>query len=605
MAVSALVSQSLVFTAFAEPPEGFTYEYDLEVSPELIFDNSDFSIQVTLDEDQTLSLPQVEWPDFEGDVEDWAAANPDEADELNDAIYAEFDAGKDYLSFYLWDTDTGELVYNIPILVEDNPLVTVEEDGFRLDVPGGEDYIDLAVGDYEIHIFGLDKNDDYTYGNATFEVYEFEIIDISSLIDIDDLFSLPGDEEDEDLELGELEPGSIQISPEFVEGGEEVIALVSDVSSPDVLMVLPEEGWEIRVVTEFNEVLVTTDDDSIQFTADGYAFLAPDELGEYEVQLYNTDSGTAVDSVVLTVEDEDESAFDGSDLELVIELPDMELPGFGDLFDDAGEDEDVDVEVEEAGEEEEADAEDDSENVVDETLCDDTPLAHWGLEYINPLLDEGLYPVIEDGVGITCRPDEVVLRKEFTVWLLQAYLPDEFAAVDADTMGESPFTDLDEDDPYTPYIIKAAELEIISGHPDGSFKPDDEINRAEVLKILLRSAGLFFSEDDDSFESLVDSNSLNLENYDPTVRFSDVSVEDWFYRYLYYAVIYDIIEGYGDGEAKMGQGVRYAEAAKILKLTRDLDIEDHDEGEEEEEEDDDDDGDGGGGVIDVEIELSF
>jgi hypothetical protein len=52
------------------------------------------------------------------------------------------------------------------------------------------------------------------------------------------------------------------------------------------------------------------------------------------------------------------------------------------------------------------------------------------------------------------------------------------------------FPDIEVDAWYINYVNTAAELDIVSGHEDGSLKPLDTVNRAEALKMLILATGL-------------------------------------------------------------------------------------------------------------------
>jgi N-acetylmuramoyl-L-alanine amidase len=64
---------------------------------------------------------------------------------------------------------------------------------------------------------------------------------------------------------------------------------------------------------------------------------------------------------------------------------------------------------------------------------------------------------------------------------------------------------------YTPFVMTAAEKGIISGYPDGTFKPADPVNTVEFLKML----ALTFA---------IESNSTHY--------FSDVETNAWYSEYV-------------------------------------------------------------------------
>jgi hypothetical protein len=557
LSLSVIMAMFSVSTVFAEGGGADLIDLELTVSPDVIYSGFDITIDVVAE--GGLDLLDVELPDL-GDLSlnDWMVANPDEADAFQEEVNQEVEAGKTYATFLLvrefQEMDETE-VLDLDLLVPDHAYVTVTDNGFSLTLPGGEDGIDLVSGNYTAWVIGHNLVEDEAYvGKVEFVVTDF----LYWILDIElfDGFMLPGEDVD-DAEVELLLPAVLQINPAVVVQGEEVTVnlFAEDV---ETLAYLPD-GWEIEVwpfLSLFgNPPTLTTEDGSIATGDEGlsFTFMAPDFFNEqpYYVNLKN-DEGETVWSEELIVNEEDEDVVD-EDLGDIIDWGDI----FGDLDLDDPLDDDEDGD------------EDEEVLVVESTDCADVALTHWGLEFINPLMEDGLYPVLIDGPVVNCRPDEGVLRKEFTAWLLAAYMPDVVAAIDEVDTSETGFSDVDSDDVYAPYIVKAAELEIINGNPDGTFAPDAQINRAEVLKILLRTSELF-SETDEEMEALVDEHGLDLVNPDPAQRFTDVTEEDWYYKYTYYGVAKQIIQGYDDNTAKMGQGVLYSEAAKILYLAMEL-----------------------------------
>jgi len=89
------------------------------------------------------------------------------------------------------------------------------------------------------------------------------------------------------------------------------------------------------------------------------------------------------------------------------------------------------------------------------------------------------------------------------------------------------------------------ENEIVEGYPDGTFKPDNALTRAELMKILVLGAGYDPSE----------------EEYNNC--FPDVG-DEWFARYVCFAYDNGWVEGYPDNEFKPGENVLKVEAVKML-----------------------------------------
>lgn len=110
------------------------------------------------------------------------------------------------------------------------------------------------------------------------------------------------------------------------------------------------------------------------------------------------------------------------------------------------------------------------------------------------------------------------------------------------------------DTPFTHEHSKAIEYVreqgIVQGYDDRTFRPNNPINRAEFLKILLES----------------DSQSTNNCTQN-TKSFPDVQSTDWFFQYVQDATSCSIIEGYPDKTFKPGNEITYSEAAKIVVKT--------------------------------------
>ena len=98
----------------------------------------------------------------------------------------------------------------------------------------------------------------------------------------------------------------------------------------------------------------------------------------------------------------------------------------------------------------------------------------------------------------------------------------------------------------------AAELyrrAIVGGFPDGEFKGDRMVNRAEAAKFLLRS----------KYE--------NISDYKNNGIFPDVLEGEWYVKYVVYAAKLGIIKGYPDKMFRPEKNVITVEFLKMLTLT--------------------------------------
>lgn len=113
------------------------------------------------------------------------------------------------------------------------------------------------------------------------------------------------------------------------------------------------------------------------------------------------------------------------------------------------------------------------------------------------------------------------------------------------------FSDVTSDTTYSEAIQYLKDDGVVEGYPDGTYRPNTNINRAEFTKILMEAA---------HDEDLTGSNC-----------FPDVGTE-WFAKYICSAKSEGVIDGYEDGYFRPGNSVNFSEAAKIIANTYNLDM---------------------------------
>lgn len=96
-------------------------------------------------------------------------------------------------------------------------------------------------------------------------------------------------------------------------------------------------------------------------------------------------------------------------------------------------------------------------------------------------------------------------------------------------------------------IDALVEQGVLQGYSDGSFMPDQEVTRAEAVKIILLGMGISVDE-----------------NASSAGQFSDVTESDWFYDVVGTALNLGIVQGYDDGTFRPSQTVNRAEAVKMM-----------------------------------------
>lgn len=101
---------------------------------------------------------------------------------------------------------------------------------------------------------------------------------------------------------------------------------------------------------------------------------------------------------------------------------------------------------------------------------------------------------------------------------------------------------------YEDAVTRMGALGVIGGYPDGTFKPENNITRAEFAKIAVYMLGK------------QDAAALAAGS----TKFKDVAKDNWAAGVINVATNEGIIKGYPDGSFKPGANVSYAEAITIL-----------------------------------------
>jgi len=94
---------------------------------------------------------------------------------------------------------------------------------------------------------------------------------------------------------------------------------------------------------------------------------------------------------------------------------------------------------------------------------------------------------------------------------------------------------------------------VLDGYKNGNFGPDNMVNRAEAMKIIVNGFGL-----------------KNTGNYEES--FDDVNNNDWFFNYVMAGKAKGIIQGYENGDFKPANTITRSEALKIILMAADVNI---------------------------------
>lgn len=107
------------------------------------------------------------------------------------------------------------------------------------------------------------------------------------------------------------------------------------------------------------------------------------------------------------------------------------------------------------------------------------------------------------------------------------------------------FTDVTVNHPDYTYIMQLVKDGVVNGNPDGTFRPNESVNRAAMLKMLYLAAGI-------------------TPNASAKKCFSDVEAGSWYESFVCDAVSRNFVQGYStDRTFRPNQAVNRAEALKM------------------------------------------
>ncbi len=90
----------------------------------------------------------------------------------------------------------------------------------------------------------------------------------------------------------------------------------------------------------------------------------------------------------------------------------------------------------------------------------------------------------------------------------------------------------------------------ISGYPDGTFKPEKDITRAEMVRIM--------------FEFSNEAKAALNKQTEPLNNFKDVPTDHWAKQYIEIAAQVGLVSGYGNGIFKPNNNITHAEALTMI-----------------------------------------
>lgn len=165
----------------------------------------------------------------------------------------------------------------------------------------------------------------------------------------------------------------------------------------------------------------------------------------------------------------------------------------------------------------------------------DLPTTHWAYNSVNVLAENFILNGYLDG---TFKPEANITRSEFAKIIVSA------TGV-LDSSASSSFSDVPENEWYYYYVSSAYKAGYITGYPDGTFRPNDYITRADICTIVSRSLGS---------PSTISGTQFSDDNLIPS--YAKIPV--------YALVKKGIINGMGDGKFAPTAFATRAQTAKII-----------------------------------------
>ncbi|MGM0792472.1 MAG: S-layer homology domain-containing protein [Bacillota bacterium] len=185
---------------------------------------------------------------------------------------------------------------------------------------------------------------------------------------------------------------------------------------------------------------------------------------------------------------------------------------------------------------------------------------HWAEKEIRELIEKGIVNGQLKNGKLVINPNIEITRAEFFTIVIRSLKAD----IEGSSPGKSLFKDVD-NHWAKPYIEAARRKGITTGYKDGTFKPNQNISRAEVVAALIRAYEIKGSAAH-------------------KVPFKDITPQHWAYTNIQIAVEQKIINGYPDNTFKPENKIKRAESFVIIHRIINRDPEEDNEEKDEENE---------------------
>ncbi|WKA57796.1 S-layer homology domain-containing protein [Planococcus shenhongbingii] len=169
---------------------------------------------------------------------------------------------------------------------------------------------------------------------------------------------------------------------------------------------------------------------------------------------------------------------------------------------------------------------------------------HWAEKEIRELIKEGIVTGSMQNGNLVVNPNLEITRAEFFALLIRSLKIN----VEEETVPLKPsFKDINKHWAES-YIEGAKKREITIGYPDGTFKPNQNISRAEAVTTIVRA----YKVVQGSAKASVNGN------------FKDITVKHWAYPNILLAVNQGFVNGYPDNTFKPENKIKRAESFALI-----------------------------------------
>jgi len=185
----------------------------------------------------------------------------------------------------------------------------------------------------------------------------------------------------------------------------------------------------------------------------------------------------------------------------------------------------------------------------------DVPLSHPNYQAITYLKNSGIIKGYSDG---TFKPDNTINRAEAIKMILglQKFPLWKDPNQNLPTTSNPPnFRDTDKTAWYYPALTQAYNLKLIKGYPDGTFRPNSTINKAESAKIFMEYT---------FFQNPSTGKQPQINQFDQSNLYSDIKPKDWHAEYFAYLKSFNLLQSNSKNQINPSNPITRGEMADLI-----------------------------------------